>query len=96
MHNLSSNSCQVIVDHIFLMKYISACSLRQFLTIVKSILKTLIIPEYLTGVYHKGGSNANGRTRHDYVRKVVPERKQCFFFLANVIFLILILTRYRS
>ena len=33
-------------------------------------------------VYHKGGSNANGRTsifnvNHDYVKKVVPERKQC-------------------
>ena len=52
--------------------------------IANSILKQLIIPEYHTGVYHKGSSNANGRTSifdvsNDYVKKVVPERKQCFF-----------------
>ena len=52
------------------------------------------------GVYHKGGSTANGRNpisdiSHDYVRKVLSERKQ-FVFLANVIFFILILTSYRS
>ena len=57
--------------------------------IAKSILKQLIIPEYPMGVYHKGGSNANGRNSifdisHDYVKKVVPERKR-FVFLANVI-----------
>ena len=44
----------------------------------------------------KGGSNAHSRTSifdvsHDYVKKVVPERK-----LADVIFLKLILTSYRS
>ena len=51
--------------------------------IANRILKQLIIPEYHTGVYHKGSSNANGRTliadvSHDYVKKVVPERKRCF------------------
>ena len=51
--------------------------------IANSILKQTIIQEYHTGVYQKGGSNANGRTlifdvSHDYVKKVVPERKQCF------------------
>ena len=48
-----------------------------------SILKQLIIPEYRTGVYHKWVSNANGRASifdvsYDYLKKVVPKRKQCF------------------
>ena len=52
-------------------------------SLANSIFKQLSIPEYHTGVYHKGGSNANGRPlifddSHDYVQKVVPERKQCF------------------
>ena len=51
--------------------------------IANSILKQLIIPEYHTRVYHKGRSNANGRSlifdvSHDYVNKVVIERKKCF------------------
>ena len=58
--------------------------------IASSILKHIVILEYHTGVYHKGGSNANGRTSifdvshyfdvsYDYVKKVVPERKLCIF-----------------
>ena len=51
--------------------------------IANSILKQLIIPEYHTGVNHKGGSNANGRisifdVSHDYVKKVAPERNNTF------------------
>ena len=44
------------------------------------------------GVYHKWGSNANGRpaifdVSHDFVKKVVPERKQCFWpAMENVLF----------
>ena len=65
-----------------------------------STLKQLIILEHHIGVYHKGGRNANGRpsifgVSNDFVKKVVFERKQCFF-LANAIILILILTSYRS
>ena len=72
------------------MKYIWACFPRQLLVLANRILKQLSIPEYYMGVYHKGGSNANGRTSildasHDYVKKVVPERS-----------LILILTSYRT
>ena len=44
-------------SHIFL----CACFLWQLLVITNSILKQLIIPEYHMGVYHKWGSNANGR-----------------------------------
>ena len=56
--------------------------------IANSILKQVIIPEYRMWVYSKGGSNANGRTsifdvRHDYVKKVVPERKRCFLAKAT-------------
>ena len=51
--------------------------------IANIILKQLIIPEYHMGVYHKGSSNANGRTSifdvsHDYVKKDVPKRKPFF------------------
>ena len=52
-------------------------------------LKQLIIPEYHMGVYHKVGYNANGRTSifdvsHDYVKNVVPERKQCFSIRCHI------------
>ena len=51
--------------------------------IVNSILNQFIIPEYYMGVNHKGDSNANDinsifDVSHDYVKKVVPERKHCF------------------
>ena len=46
MHYLGSNSCHVIVDHIFVMKCI--CFLRHFLVIANRISKQLIIPEYIT------------------------------------------------
>ena len=44
--------------------------------IANDLLKQLIIPEYNTGVYHKGGINTNGRTSiydisHDDVKKVL-------------------------
>ena len=59
--------------------------------IANSILNQFIIPEYHMGVYHKGCDNANDinsifDVSHDYVKKVVPERKHCFS--TNVIFLI--------
>ena len=78
------------------MKYTCACFPRQLLVIENSILKQLIIHECHMGVYYKDGSNEHSRTSifdvsHDYVKKVVPERK-----LADVIFLKLILTSYRS
>ena len=62
-------------------------------------LKQLIIPECHIGVYHNGGINAKGRNpmfdgRQDNVKKVVTKIKM--FFLAYVIFPVLILTRYRS
>ena len=65
------------------MKYMCACLLKQLLVCENSILKQLIIPEHHMEVYHKGGSNANDRTSifdvsHDYVKKVVRERIQCF------------------
>ena len=73
----------MIVGHIFLMKYMCACLLEQLLVRENSILKQLIIPEQHMGVYHKGGGNANDRTSifdvsHDYVKKFVRERMQCF------------------
>ena len=51
--------------------------------IANIILKQLFIPEYHIGVNHKWGSNANGKTSifalsNEYLKKVVPERKQCF------------------
>ena len=88
MHYLGSNSCHLIVNseianHIFLMKYIWACFLRQLPLVANSIWKQLIIPEYHTGVCHKGGNNASDRNSifdvsHDYVKKVVSGSKQCF------------------
>ena len=91
---LGANSCHVIVCHIFLIKYMGACFLRQLLVIANIILKQLIIPEYHMGVYHKEGSNTNGRTSifdvsNDYVKRLCQKG----IFLANVIFLILIWTR---
>ena len=55
--------------------------------IANIILIQLIIQEYHVGVYHKGSSNAIGRTSmfdvsNDYEMKVVPERNNVF--LANV------------
>ena len=52
--------------------------------LANSILQQLIISECHMVVYHKGGSIENARTSifdvsHDYVKKIVPERKQCFF-----------------
>ena len=81
MHYLGSNSCHAIVGPIFLIKYICAWFFRQQLEIASSILKQQLILEYHIGVYQKGGSNAIGRNSifdvsHDYVKKVVPERKQ--------------------
>ena len=83
MHYLGSNSCHVIVSHIFLMKYICIYFLRQL------TLKQLIIPEYHMGVYHKRGSKANGKTSifnvsHDYAKKLCLKENNDF--LANVIF----------
>ena len=83
MHCLGSNSCHVIVGHIFLLKYICTCFLGHLLVIANSILKQLIILEHHMEVYNKGGSNANGRTSifdvsYYQEKKIVPERKQCF------------------
>ena len=83
MYCLGSNSCHMIVCHIYLINYINALFLRQLPVIANNTLKQLIIPEYHIGVYYKGNSNANGRTSifdasHDYVKKVVSKRKQCF------------------
>ena len=84
MHYLGSSSCHVILCHIFLMKYICACFLRQLLVITNNILKQLIIPDYYIGVYQKGGSIANGKTSIFvgmtifFLKKVVPERKNIF------------------
>ena len=95
-------SLEIVVGHIFLITYMCVCFLGQLHVISNNILKQLIIPEYHMGVYQKGGSNANGRTwifdiSHDCVRKVVPEKiKQCFFLAYICIFLILMLTSYRS
>ena len=83
MYYLGSNSCHVLVCHIFLMNYICALFLMQLPVIADNTLKQLIIPENDRGVHRKGNSNANGRTSiigvsHDYVKKVVSERKPCF------------------
>ena len=88
MYYLNSKSCHVMVCHIFLKKYISTCFPRQRLVIAISTLKQLIILEHHIGVYHKGGRNANGRTSifdvsHDFVKKFVFERKQCFSSKCN-------------
>ena len=49
-------------------------------------LKQLIIPENYMGIYYTWIFDIS----HGYLKKVLPERKEMFFFLANVIFLILI------
>ena len=56
MHCLGSNSFVT-----YSLKYICACFLRQLLVIANSILKKLIIPGNLKGVYHKGDSNVNDK-----------------------------------
>ena len=63
--------------------------MSMFLQATTRDCKQYNIPEYHTGVYHKGGRNANGRSSifevsyyfdvsHDYVMKVMLNRKQCF------------------
>ena len=52
--------------------------------IANSILKQLTISEYHMGVYHKGGSNSNGKTlifyaSHYYVKKLCPKENSFSF-----------------
>ena len=99
MHYLGSNSCHVKVGYKFLMKHILACVLRQLRMIANNNLKQLIIPECHIGVYHNEDINVNGRNsmfdgRQNYVKKVVTKIRM--FFLAYVIFTVLILTSYHS
>ena len=51
-------------------------------------LKQQMLPDYLMGVCHKGGSNTLiFDVSHDYENKGLSEKKT-MFFLANVMFLI--------
>ena len=70
------------------MKYICTCFLGYILVIANSIMKQRIIPEYHTGVYHKGDNNANDRksifdVSHDYVYKKVVSKENTVF-LADI------------
>ena len=99
MYCLGSNSCHVIVCYILLMKYICALFNMQLFMIANSSLEQFIIPEYHMKVNHKVGSNTNGihsifNVSHEYVKNVVPERKQSLSSKCHI--LILALTHYIS
>ena len=101
MYYLGSNSCHVIVCHIFLTKYICRLFLVHLLMIANNTLKQVIIQEYNTVLYHKGMTDPRYLISVITLNETCSQKKTMFFLennliLVNVIFLILELARYRS